>query len=81
MSKSISLAVLRQHDAAHDDCTVRQIEMFVDAATNYHVDLTMQFWRDATIYSVREAVSLLVDYHCSSPTLAADVQKVLERVK
>jgi hypothetical protein len=56
--KKIFLRDMRQHDLAHGECLVRELEMTVDGELR-EAAYSVQFWRDMELYGIDEAMDYL----------------------
>lgn len=61
MKRRIFYMTLLSYDNAHDACTIRELEMAVDAAV-FDQGYAIQFWRDVWTYGVDEALLYLTDH-------------------
>jgi hypothetical protein len=57
--KRIYLRDLEKFDRENDECSVRSLEMTVDAATRRMPGYTIQFWTDVRVYGLDEAILFL----------------------
>lgn len=77
MGKRIFLKNLQAHDQRTGDCAVRELEMAVDTACTVQ-GYQMQFFRDAALYGVDEAITYLATGGYGDAT---SVSIVWERIK
>lgn len=81
MSKRIYLRALKAHDRATDDCTVRELEMHVDSVLT-SPGYSIQFWRDAELYGVDEAILYVKNgNHGNAALIEAAWNQIKERLK